>query len=62
MSTVVANTQLSRVARFYESTIGKKAIMAVTGLLLFGFLIARMNRDYLKAIWTARGDAAPDER
>jgi succinate dehydrogenase / fumarate reductase cytochrome b subunit len=31
-----------RVARFYESTIGKKAIMAVTGLVLFGFLIAHM--------------------
>jgi succinate dehydrogenase / fumarate reductase cytochrome b subunit len=30
------------VARFYESTIGKKAVMAVTGLLLFGFLIAHM--------------------
>src|SRR5438552_9816858 len=42
MSTVIANTQLMRVARFYESTIGKKAIMAVTGLLLFGFLIAHM--------------------
>ena len=23
-------------------------------------IIARMNRDYLKASWTARGDAAPD--
>src|ERR1051326_547841 len=42
MSTVIANTQLLRVARFYESTIGKKAIMAVTGLILFGFLIAHM--------------------
>src|SRR4029077_7713906 len=42
MSTVIANTQLTRVARFYESTIGKKAIMAVTGLLLFGYLIAHM--------------------
>src|ERR1043166_9464784 len=42
MSTVIANTQLRRVARFYESTIGKKAIMAVTGLILFGFLIAHM--------------------
>jgi succinate dehydrogenase / fumarate reductase cytochrome b subunit len=42
MSTVVANTQLMRMARFYESTIGKKAIMAVTGLILFGFLIAHM--------------------
>jgi len=42
MSTVIANTQLTRVVRFYESTIGKKAIMAVTGLILFGFLIAHM--------------------
>src|SRR5437762_9721108 len=42
MSTVIANTQLTRVARFYESTIGKKAVMAVTGLVLFGFLIAHM--------------------
>jgi succinate dehydrogenase / fumarate reductase, cytochrome b subunit len=42
MSTVIANSQLVRVTRFYESTIGKKAIMAVTGLILFGFLIAHM--------------------
>jgi succinate dehydrogenase / fumarate reductase, cytochrome b subunit len=42
MSTVIANTQLMRATRFYESTIGKKAIMAVTGLILFGFLIAHM--------------------
>jgi len=42
MSTVIANTQLMRVARFYESTIGKKAIMAVTGLILFGFLVVHM--------------------
>src|SRR2546430_17428554 len=42
MSTVIANVQLMKVARFYESTIGKKAVMAVTGLILFGFLIAHM--------------------
>ena len=42
MSTVLANAQLTRAARFYESTIGKKAIMAVSGLILFGFLIAHM--------------------
>jgi succinate dehydrogenase / fumarate reductase cytochrome b subunit len=30
------------VARFYDSTIGKKAVMAVTGLILFGFLVAHM--------------------
>src|SRR5262245_14706297 len=42
MSSAIANVQLMRVTRFYESTIGKKAIMAVTGLILFGFLIAHM--------------------
>jgi succinate dehydrogenase / fumarate reductase cytochrome b subunit len=30
------------VARFYESTIGKKAVMGATGLILLGFLIAHM--------------------
>ena len=30
------------VARFYDSTIGKKAIMAVTGLVLSGFLVLHM--------------------
>jgi succinate dehydrogenase / fumarate reductase cytochrome b subunit len=30
------------IARFYDSTIGKKAVMAVTGLILFGFLVAHM--------------------
>ncbi len=38
MSTVLAD----RAIRFYDSTIGKKAIMAVTGLVLFVFLIAHM--------------------
>jgi succinate dehydrogenase / fumarate reductase cytochrome b subunit len=28
--------------RFYDSTIGKKAVMAVTGLILFGYLILHM--------------------
>src|SRR5215510_1119291 len=42
MSTVTTTTQLSRVARFYDSTIGKKAVMEVTDLVLFGFLIAHM--------------------
>jgi succinate dehydrogenase / fumarate reductase, cytochrome b subunit len=30
------------VARFYDSTIGKKAIMAVTGAVLFGYLVIHM--------------------
>jgi succinate dehydrogenase / fumarate reductase, cytochrome b subunit len=38
VSTVFADKAL----RFYDSTIGKKAVMAVTGLILFGFLIAHM--------------------
>jgi succinate dehydrogenase / fumarate reductase cytochrome b subunit len=38
MSTVA----VERAARFYDSTIGKKAVMAVTGLILFGFLILHM--------------------
>lgn len=42
MSTVLANASLRRVTRFYESTIGKKAIMAFSGFILFGFLIAHM--------------------
>src|SRR5262249_47281327 len=42
MSTVLANPQFMRVARFYESTIGKKAVMAVTGFILFGYLILHM--------------------
>jgi succinate dehydrogenase / fumarate reductase cytochrome b subunit len=42
MSTVLTNASFRRVARFYDSTIGKKAVMAVSGLILFGFLIAHM--------------------
>ena len=30
------------VSRFYDSTIGKKAVMAVTGVILFGFLVGHM--------------------
>jgi succinate dehydrogenase / fumarate reductase cytochrome b subunit len=32
----------SAVARFWSSSIGKKAVMAVTGLIMVGFLIAHM--------------------
>src|SRR5438034_435629 len=34
MSTAIVNTNLARVSRFYESTIGKKAVMAATGFIL----------------------------
>lgn len=29
-------------ARFYDTTVGKKAVMAVTGIVLFGFLVGHM--------------------
>jgi succinate dehydrogenase / fumarate reductase cytochrome b subunit len=33
---------LSRAFRFYQATIGKKAVMAVTGVILFGFVIGHL--------------------
>jgi succinate dehydrogenase / fumarate reductase, cytochrome b subunit len=41
MSTVVV-TPLHRVVRFYEAPIGKKAIMAVTGVILFGYVVGHL--------------------
>ncbi|HEV3332698.1 MAG TPA: succinate dehydrogenase cytochrome b subunit [Bryobacteraceae bacterium] len=34
--------QVHRVVRFYEAPIGKKAVMAVTGLILFGYVIGHL--------------------
>jgi succinate dehydrogenase cytochrome b subunit len=42
MSTVLSGVSLNRITRFYDSTIGKKAVMAISGLILFGYLIAHM--------------------
>lgn len=42
MSAVAANSTLARSVFFYRTTIGKKVVMAVTGIALFGFLIAHM--------------------
>ena len=42
MSAVAASGALARGASFYRTTIGKKVVMAVTGVLLFGFLLAHM--------------------
>src|SRR5215472_12982874 len=41
MSTV-AISPIHRAVRFYEAPIGKKAVMAVTGLLLFGYVVAHL--------------------
>ncbi len=41
MSTV-AITPIHRAVRFYEAPIGKKAVMAVTGVILFGYVVAHL--------------------
>src|SRR5947209_8464347 len=41
MSTIAINP-VQRVVRFYEAPIGKKAIMAFTGVILFGYVVAHL--------------------
>ncbi len=41
MSTIAINP-IHRAVRFYEAPIGKKAVMAVTGLVLFGYVVAHL--------------------
>ncbi|HYW48636.1 MAG TPA: succinate dehydrogenase cytochrome b subunit [Bryobacteraceae bacterium] len=41
MSTLAINP-INRAVRFYEAPIGKKAVMAVTGLVLFGYVIGHL--------------------
>src|SRR5207249_2729654 len=38
----LAITPIQRVVRFYEAPIGKKAVMAITGVMLFGYVIAHL--------------------
>jgi succinate dehydrogenase / fumarate reductase cytochrome b subunit len=38
----LAMTPIQRVVRFYDAPIGKKAVMAITGVLLFGYVIAHL--------------------
>jgi succinate dehydrogenase / fumarate reductase cytochrome b subunit len=38
----LAITPIQRAVRFYEAPIGKKAVMAITGVLLFGYVIAHL--------------------
>jgi succinate dehydrogenase / fumarate reductase cytochrome b subunit len=42
LSAAAVHSTFDRSARFYGTTIGKKAVMAVTGVILFGFLVAHM--------------------
>jgi succinate dehydrogenase / fumarate reductase, cytochrome b subunit len=41
MSTI-AISPINRAVRFYEAPIGKKAVMAITGLMLFGYVAAHL--------------------
>ena len=41
MSAIAINP-VHRVVRFYEAPIGKKAIMALTGVILFGYVVAHL--------------------
>ena len=38
----VAIPPLHRAVRFYEAPIGKKAVMAVTGVILFGYVVGHL--------------------
>jgi succinate dehydrogenase / fumarate reductase cytochrome b subunit len=42
MSSIALNAGLNRITGFYESVIGKKVVMAVTGFVLFGFVLTHM--------------------
>ena len=42
MSAIAVDTGLGRTLRFYETTNGKKVVMALTGFILFGFLLGHM--------------------
>ena len=42
MSAPAAGISRRRAARFYDSTVGKKIVMAVSGVVLFGYVVAHL--------------------
>jgi len=42
MTATVSDNRVNRALRFYEAPIGKKVVMAVTGVILFGFVFVHM--------------------
>ncbi len=42
MSTVAIDSQLHKTIRFYQASIGKKVVMAATGVVLFGYLVGHL--------------------
>lgn len=58
MSSVALNGGLDRAAAFWDSVIGKKMVMAVTGFILFGFVIVHMVAN-LQVFLPAGADGIP---
>ena len=42
MSSIAVDNQLHKAVRFYQASIGKKVVMAVTGVVLFGYLVGHL--------------------
>ena len=42
MSAITMESGLGRAVRIYEATVGKKAVMAITGFILFGFVVGHL--------------------
>ncbi len=42
MSAIATSGQLNRAIGFYEASIGKKVVMAVTGVILFGYVLGHL--------------------
>jgi succinate dehydrogenase / fumarate reductase cytochrome b subunit len=42
MSAIATSSQLHRSIGFYQATIGKKVVMAVTGVILFGYVLGHL--------------------
>jgi succinate dehydrogenase / fumarate reductase cytochrome b subunit len=42
MSVIAVNVPAGRLSRFYEASVGKKAVMAATGVVLFGYVVGHL--------------------
>lgn len=42
MSSTAIGLRMNQAARFYQASIGKKAVMAVTGFILFGYVVGHL--------------------
>jgi succinate dehydrogenase / fumarate reductase cytochrome b subunit len=42
MSSIALDSHLQRAVRFYQATIGKKVVMALTGVILFGYVVGHL--------------------